>query len=132
MLSPILWTKDLQATINFYVQRLGFRSQAVFPQFATLTRDEVQIMVIVPTQPPNQTGDEKEDSHPFFEKPRFTGSLYIFTRDVDALWKAVKDKVYIKEAIGDRQYLMRDFGILDNNGYEIVFGEDISTRLPES
>jgi hypothetical protein len=36
--------------------------------------------------------------------------------------------VTIKTPIADRTYLMRDFSILDNNGYELVFGEDISSK----
>jgi len=48
--------------------------------------------------------------------------------DVDQLWDKVKDKATVKSAIEDREYLMRDFSILDNNGYEIVFGQDISLQ----
>jgi hypothetical protein len=57
-----------------------------------------------------------------------TGSLYIFTEKVDEFWEQVKDKAVIKAAIEDREYQMRDFSILDNNGYELVFGEDISNQ----
>jgi len=47
---------------------------------------------------------------------------------VDELWNSIKDKARIKSSLEDREYLMRDFSILDNNGYEIVFGEDISSK----
>ena len=117
-LSPILWVKDLQETISFYKERLGFKSRSSFPNFATLIRDNAEIMVIVPTGEPGDTG--------FFPQPHLTGSIYIFMEDVNGFWELVKDKVNVKTPIDDRQYLMRDFSILDNNGYEIVFGEDIS------
>ena len=119
-LSPILWTKNLQETISFYETVLGFKSRSSFPNFAALYRDNAEIMVIVPTGEP---GDKD-----FFPKPFLTGSIYIFTQDVDEFWEFVKNKAAIKTPICDREYLMRDFSILDNNGYEIVFGEDISKR----
>jgi hypothetical protein len=77
-------------------------------------------MVIVPTGEPY----DKD----FFPKPLLTGSIYIFTQGVDEFWETIKNKATIKTPLADRQYLMRDFSIIDNNGYEIVFGEDISNR----
>lgn len=120
-LSPILWTKNLQETISFYETVLGFKSRSNFPNFASLYKDNVEIMAIVPTA----ERDEKEN---FFPKPLLTGSIYIFMKDVNALWETVKNKATIKTSICDREYWMRDFSITDNNGYEIVFGEDISNR----
>lgn len=119
-LSPILWTKNLHETISFYETVLGFKSRSNFPNFAALCRDNAEIMIVVPTGEPI----DKD----FFPKPVLTGSIYIFTKDVDEFWESVKDKVTIKSPIADRQYMMRDFSILDNNGYEIVFGEGISNR----
>lgn len=120
-LSPILWTKNLQETISFYETVLGFKSRSNFSNFVSLYKDNVEIMAIVPTA----ERDEKEN---FFPKPLLTGSIYIFMKDVDALWETVKNKATIKTSICDREYWMRDFSITDNNGYEIVFGEDISNR----
>ena len=119
-LSPILWTKNLRETISFYETVLGFTARSNFPNFAALCRDDAELMFVVPTGEP----DEKD----FFPKPLLTGSIYIFMKDVDEFWESVKDKATIKSAICDREYLMRDFSITDNNGYEIVFGEDISGR----
>lgn len=120
-LSPILWTKNLQETISFYETVLGFKSRSNFPNFASLYKDNVEIMAIVPTA-------ERDEEENFFPKPLLTGSIYIFMKDVDALWETVKNKATIKTSICDREYWMRDFSITDNNGYEIVFGEDISNR----
>lgn len=116
-LSPILWTKDLLQTISFYETVLGFNKQGSFSNFASLTKDSVEIMFVQPT-------DESEE----FLEPKLTGSIFIITEKIDELWEALKDKVNIKDAIANREYLMRDFSILDNNGYVLVFGEDISNR----
>lgn len=124
-LSPILWTKDLQATIAFYESVLGFKGTRGFPNFVSLNREDVEIMFIVPQDEPEDCKDP-DDREPFFPRPLVTGSLYIVTEPVDELWESVKDKATVKTPLEDREYYMRDFSILDNNGYELVFGQHIT------
>lgn len=126
-LSPILWVKNLDETISFYVNVLGFKMQTNFPNFASLHRGDVQIMVILPVDEPEDCKDEN-NKEPFFPKSVLTGSIYIFVKNINAFWEEIKDKVSILSTIADREYLMRDFSIRDNNGYELVFGEDISKK----
>jgi catechol 2,3-dioxygenase-like lactoylglutathione lyase family enzyme len=126
-LSPILWTKDLEQTISFYEIVLGFKKKTQFPNFVSLTRDNVEIMFVLPIDEPEDCKDTNNKEE-FFPKPMITGNIYIFTEKVDELWDSVKDKAIVKSIIADRGYLMRDFSILDNNGYELVFGEDISVK----
>jgi catechol 2,3-dioxygenase-like lactoylglutathione lyase family enzyme len=126
-LSPILWTKDLDQTISFYEKVLGFKKRTQFPNFASMTRDNVEIMFVLPIDEPEDCKDPNNKEE-FFPKPQLTGSIYITTEKVDELWEFVKDKATIESAIANREYMMRDFSILDNNGYEIVFGEDISSK----
>ena len=124
-LSPILWTKDLQGTIAFYESVLGFKGTSNFPNFVSLNREDVEIMFIVPQDEPADCKNPN-DKEPFFPKPLVTGSLYIVTEPVDELWESVKDKATVKTPLEDREYYMRDFSILDNNGYELVFGQHIA------
>jgi catechol 2,3-dioxygenase-like lactoylglutathione lyase family enzyme len=126
-LTPILWTKDLDKTISFYESVLGFRSKSNFPNFVSLTREDIEIMFIVPQDEPEDCKDTSEQNE-FFPKAVLTGSLYIFMDGVDQIWDSVKHRAKIKTDIGDRAYLMRDFSIYDNNGYELVFGQDISNQ----
>ena len=121
--SPILWTKDLESTIRFYRDILGFTARSNFPNFVSLHKGEVNIMFIVP-QEPEECGPNGEE---FFHLPLLTGSLFIQMTDVDEYWSLVRDKVKVKTSLADREYFMRDFSILDNNGYELVFGQDISS-----
>ncbi|MBX2924431.1 MAG: hypothetical protein KF746_19675 [Chitinophagaceae bacterium] len=79
----------------------------------------------MPTDEPDDCKDP-DDKDEFFPRPNLTGSIFIFMENVDELWYKVKDKATIKTHIADREYSMGDFSILDNNGYEIVFGQDIS------
>jgi catechol 2,3-dioxygenase-like lactoylglutathione lyase family enzyme len=126
-LSPILWTKDLKNTISFYETVLSFKGRSNFPNFVSLARENVELMFIVPQDEPEECKDPN-DKDEFFPKPLLTGSIFIVMEEVDKLWKEVKDKATIKTSIADREYFMRDFSILDNNGYELVFGEDISVQ----
>jgi len=126
-LSPILWTKDLEKTISFYETILGFKNQTQYPNFVSLTRDNVELMFVLPIDEP-EDGKDPNNNDEFFPRPQLTGSIYITTDKVDELWEFVKDKATIISDICDREYLMRDFSILDNNGYELVFGENISNK----
>ncbi|OOG77689.1 hypothetical protein B0E43_04450 [Algoriphagus sp. A40] len=121
----MLWTKDLKETISFYESVLGFSGKSHFPNFVTLTRDGIELMFIVPQDEPEDC-KSPDNTEEFFPKPQLTGSIFIVTDQVDKLWDSVRDKASIKSPIEDREYLMRDFSILDNNGYELVFGQDIS------
>src|SRR6187402_956768 len=114
-LSPILWTKDLEQTISFYETILGFKKQTQFPNYVSLTRDNVEIMFVLPVDEPEDCKDPNNKEE-FFPKPILTGSIYITTEKVN-------DKVKIISPIANREYWMRDFSIRDNNGYELVFGE---------
>jgi catechol 2,3-dioxygenase-like lactoylglutathione lyase family enzyme len=126
-LSPILWTKDLQQTISFYENILGFKSHSNFPNFVYLSREEVGIMFVLPQDEPEDCKDPNNKEE-FFPKPLLTGSIYVYVDHVDELWESVKDKTQIESVLEDREYGMRDFSLLDNNGYEIVFGADIASR----
>ncbi len=126
-LSPILWTKNLKETIAFYETVLGFKSSSNFPNFVYLSREDVGIMFVLPQDEPEDCKDP-DNKEEFFPKAILTGSIYIYMEHVDRLWESVRDKAQIKSSLEDREYLMRDFSILDNNGYEIVFGEDISSK----
>ena len=126
-LSPILWTKSITETIAFYEEVLGFKSQSYFQNFVSLEKDDIRIMFVIPQDEPAECKDPN-DKNVFFPRPILTGTIYFFIDVVDELWERVKDKVKIKSPVEDREYLMRDFSILDNNGYELVFGQDISRR----
>ena len=39
--------------------------------------------------------------------------------------EVVKKNVKITHEIGDRDYGIRDFGLADNNGFILIFGQDV-------
>lgn len=71
------------------------------------------------------------NEHEPFEKPIFTGSLYVNVDDVDTLWEKLKDKTKICYPVENFEYGMREFAIYDNNGYLIQFGQEITRTKTE-
>ncbi len=68
------------------------------------------------------------NDHEPFDRPAFTGSLYIKTSDVDTVWEQLKDKCRVCYPIEDFEYGMREFAIYDNNGYLLQFGKEIAVQ----
>lgn len=113
-LTPMLRTWDLAGSVEFYTEILGFECEGYSEEFtwASLKRDGVSIMF----SGPNEHLDDKE--------PVFTGSLYINTDDVEAVWNQLKEKARVCYPIETFPYGMREFAIYDNNGYLIQFGQE--------
>ncbi len=115
-LRPILWTDNLEETINFYVGILGFIPGEKNKDWgwASLYNGNVEIML------------SKLNAHTSFDKPLFTGSFYFNTNDVNNLWENLKTKARICYEIDTFEWDMREFAIYDNNGYILQFGQNIS------
>ncbi len=75
-LSPLLFTKDLAQTILFYETILGFKAQSNFPNFVSLTKDDVNIMFVLPTREPEELKDPNHKKE-FFSSPQLTGNIFI-------------------------------------------------------
>jgi uncharacterized glyoxalase superfamily protein PhnB len=112
-LIPMLWTNDLDATIAFYRDVLGFECGNRMEGWATLQKDDVELMLSLP------------NAHEPFDKIQFTGSFYFRPDNVDALWQQIKDKATVVYPIESFDYGMREFAIRDNNGYILQFGQEV-------
>lgn len=114
-LRPVLWTEQFDETIGFYTQILGFtlKERNDDWQWASLQKDEVQIMLTKPNQ------------HEKFNGIGFTGSFYFTVNNIDELWEGLKDKVKICYEIETFDWEMREFAVYDNNGYILQFGQDV-------
>jgi uncharacterized glyoxalase superfamily protein PhnB len=118
-LRPMLWTKKLDETINFYEQTLDFTCDERNDEWgwASMHRDKVEIMFAKP------------NAHTPFDKPNFTGSFYINVDNVDDLWEKLKDLVQVAYPIDNFEYEMREFAIYDSNGYILQFGQPINNNV---
>jgi catechol 2,3-dioxygenase-like lactoylglutathione lyase family enzyme len=112
-LTPMLYTPDLEGTVDFYVQQLGFSCVAADESWSCMQCDGIELMMSLP------------NAHIPFDKPLFSGSFYFSVTNVDALWQRLKDKTRICYGIENFDYGMREFALYDNNGYLLQFGEEI-------
>ena len=112
-IAPILTTQNIKETFDFYTKVLGFECNTFDKNagWASFKRDNVTIMFSAP------------NAHIPFEKPEFTGSLYMYTNDVDYEWEKIKKKVSLCYPIETFDYGMREFGFYDNNGYLLKYGK---------
>lgn len=117
-LTPMLRTPDLEGTIAFYTEVLGFTCQNVSEEWgwASLQCDGIAIMLSGLNRHEGDAGTG------------FTGSLYLRTDDVDALWQRLKDRARVCYALEEFEYGMREFAIYDNNGYLLQFGQPSMKR----
>ncbi len=115
---PMIWTRELQETVDFYCNVLGFSNREFSEEWgwAFIHKDECEMMIAQPNE------------HTPFERPYFSGTFYIKTDDVDALWEQIKDKVKIAYDIEDFDWGMREFAIYDNNSYMIQFGQELKEQ----
>lgn len=114
-LIPMLYTRVMEETVNFYVTTLGFSCNHYQPGdgWASLQLDTIEIMLAHPVE------------HIPFEKSTFTGSFYFKVNNVDELWNELKSKTKTCYQIENFEYGMREFAIYDNNGYLLQFGQKI-------
>lgn len=106
-LSPMLEVSSLRDSMAWYQQQLDFVLQDHLPElgWASLVRDEVRIMIV---------SRATEKTYP---RPVFTGSLYLYTDDVDAWWDRLRNTVQIEYPLETFAYGMREFAFRDLNGY---------------
>jgi uncharacterized glyoxalase superfamily protein PhnB len=116
--APILTTDDMDRSVRFYVDVLGFTCGMQTPGYSNLCRDAVRIMLAAP--------NAREE----WKGAKFTGQLYIgldTAEEVDALWAKVKDRAEVIYAVDDFHYGAHEFGIRDDNGYPLAFGAPSKT-----
>ena len=112
-LVPMLWVSDIEETIAFYRDVLGFDCSSRMEGWACLVNHEVELMISLPNR------------HEPIDKLSFTGSFYFQPDNVDGLWEELKNKVPVVYPIENFSYGMREFAIRDNSGYILQFGRPI-------
>ena len=114
-LVPIIWTADLNRTIDFYVNVIGFTCLANDSSkgWARVKFDNAEIIISRP------------NNHVTFDKSVFTGTFYFNINNVDEIYSKVNQLAKLCYSIENFDYGMREFAIYDNNGYILQFGQDI-------
>ncbi len=113
--SIMLQVDNMSDTIHSYESDLGFKCTArMGDDWANLQRDNISIMLSCRHGP----GQDRP--------PQMTASIYLFTDSVDALWDELKDVTSIAYPIETFDFGMREFAIIDCNGYMIQFGQNVT------
>jgi len=109
--APVLHVLDVQATVSYYRDVLGFTSDFGDDDYAVVWRDNSAIHFVKGQQ--NPTGVH----------------LFQWVRDVDDYFKEISERgAKVTADPVDRPYGVRDFNIQDPSGVTIIFGQDIDAE----
>lgn len=134
-LTPNFEVQDIQKTVDFYENLLGFSLVMAVPEtqdgieqsisddkkyvFAMVVKDKVELMF-------QQTESFKQDLKFAKELPIAASvSFYMEVNEVDNLYNVVKDKVSEISELKTAWHGMKEFYIKDINGYILGFAEKV-------
>lgn len=120
-LSPNIFVKDINKTIDFYKQ-IGFNVVATVPDqgdlvWAMMSCGKVTFMF--------QTFESLGEELPIISRQN-GGSLllYIQTTEIRKFFEQIQGKVNVVKGLEKTFYGATEFSIEDNNGYLLTFAED--------
>ncbi len=120
---PFFIVKNLAESIDFYNQKLGFKTDILIPEedpfFGIVSRDAVRILLKHIT----------EDIHPV---PNYTRhewarwDAFILTSDPDVLFAEFQSRgLAFHEPLADTDDGLRAFELKDHDGYVLCFGRSL-------
>jgi catechol 2,3-dioxygenase-like lactoylglutathione lyase family enzyme len=115
-ISPVLLSSDLDRSIAYYRDRLGFECEKHNDVVATATRDEQTILLA------------KTDAEivPHWHVVEKMWNAYIRVDDVDAIYAELQARgAGIDYTIYDAPHGFREFGVQDPDGHDIAFGQPL-------
>ncbi len=122
-LTPMLKAENLEETIAFYTQTLGFVVENTMaddngkPNWVSMKWGSASLMFF---------SIDAVDDMP--ARPTMTGVLYFNPTNVATLWEDLKDKAPVEWELQLMPYGMREFAIRDCNGYILTFGQDVNDK----
>jgi hypothetical protein len=110
---PVLASLDLERSLAFYEQKLGFQRRALFAAYAVLARDGVEVHLW------------KCDDRHIAENT----SCRLNVKGIDDLYTECLQKLIVhpNAPLTDQPWGLREFGIVDLDGNLIKFAEDLRT-----
>lgn len=108
-LIPLLRVVNLHATIDFYIQVLGF--EVCWREKGTVQVQHGNVALMF------STGDN------LGSMAELSGTLYFYPEDVSTLWNSIRERVEIEWPLQTMDYGTREFGIRDPDGYILAFAE---------
>lgn len=122
-LRPMMMVRNLKESVGFYTDVLGFTVNGTFPEgddplWASLSSGNASLMLNFVGEPHAHVAGEEPHSH----EPEFNGVLYV---DVTGSLEDVHARVEAKASCTDIEvmpYGMKEFSVVDPNGYKLTFG----------
>ena len=123
-ITPNLVTENVNRTVDFYGEMFGFRIIQSVPEtgeidFAIIGRDGVQLMF-------QKKSSWVEDLNIGGDFPiGASQNLYIVIDGIGSLYERINNKAEVISGMRTTFYGMKEFTILDCNGYMLTFAEKI-------
>jgi catechol 2,3-dioxygenase-like lactoylglutathione lyase family enzyme len=124
-IAPVFFTRDIPATLAYYIGKLGFACLGTWPTalslndppvYAIVARDQQVIhfrCAAPPTANPDKYADELLDA-------------YLFVEDADALYAEYSARgVEFTRGLGDMPWHCREFVVKDCDGRLLAFGANL-------
>lgn len=119
-ISPVLLVSDIDRTVAYYRDRLGFRCEVYGepPSFIVANRDEATILLAL--------CDEPAKIVPNWRIVDKVWNAYIRVDDADSVYGEVQERgAGIDYTIYDAPHGFREFGVQDPDGHDIAFGQPL-------
>jgi uncharacterized glyoxalase superfamily protein PhnB len=123
-LTPNLMVEDVEQTLTFYRETLGFQALTTLPEappfdFAIVGRDDVQLMF--------QSRPSLSENVPALAGATIGASqtFFIEVTGIQQLYEQLRQRVEIVVDLHDTFYGTREFYFRDLNGYVLSFAETI-------
>ncbi len=120
-----LMVENVNKSLEFYVGVLGFEKLQTVPDsgdyvFAHINKDSVNLML--------QKFDSSGTEIPYFKNKEIGGSftLFVVVENVEEIYNNVKDNYKVISEMKETFYGMKEFSLLDPDGYVLTFAERIS------
>lgn len=119
-ITPILYAKEVDPCVKFWVDRLGFEKTVEVPDgdkvgFAILQKGELELMY-------QRLGDPKDDFTLQGQAGKGPTFLYLEVANLEATFDAMRG-VEIVIPVNKTFYGMREFGVKDPAGHFILFAQ---------
>lgn len=121
--TPNLMVKDVNKTVDFYTNILGFTKTDSVPEtgqwvFAIVKSGNVMFMF-------QEENSIKEEYPQLTKFPQGGGlTFYIHVSDIHTLYEKLKNKVTVVKDLHETFYGSTDFAIEDCNGYILTFSQN--------
>lgn len=122
MLIPNIMVKDINATLDYYTHKLGFKLVDTNPnsgvyEWAYIMLDNVGLMF--------QEEQSLKNEYKELQSTNIGGglTLYIRIKNIEEYYNEISNKVTMVKPINKTFYNTFEFAIIDLNGYILTFSE---------